>query len=41
MDEGKRPRVAVAGLGRMGLAIAERVLDAGFPLAVYNRTPAK
>jgi 3-hydroxyisobutyrate dehydrogenase-like beta-hydroxyacid dehydrogenase len=25
----------------MGTAMAERVLDAGFPLVVYNRTPAK
>ena len=30
--------VAVLGLGKMGEAIAERVLDAGYPLAVYNRT---
>jgi 3-hydroxyisobutyrate dehydrogenase len=33
--------VAVVGLGRMGLPIAERILDAGFPLSVYNRTAAK
>jgi 3-hydroxyisobutyrate dehydrogenase-like beta-hydroxyacid dehydrogenase len=32
------PRVAVLGLGKMGEALAERVLDAGYPLAVYNRT---
>jgi 3-hydroxyisobutyrate dehydrogenase-like beta-hydroxyacid dehydrogenase len=30
--------VAVVGLGKMGEAIAERVLDGGFPLAVSNRT---
>jgi 3-hydroxyisobutyrate dehydrogenase-like beta-hydroxyacid dehydrogenase len=30
--------VAVLGLGKMGEAVAERVLDAGYPLAVYNRT---
>jgi len=29
------------GLGNMGTAIAERVLDAGYRLVVYNRTPAK
>jgi 3-hydroxyisobutyrate dehydrogenase-like beta-hydroxyacid dehydrogenase len=29
------------GLGNMGTAIAERILDGGFPLAVYNRTPRK
>jgi len=34
-------RVAVAGLGNMGLPIAERILDAGFPLAVFNRTADK
>lgn len=33
-----RPQVAVVGLGKMGLPIAERILDAGFPLAVSNRT---
>jgi 3-hydroxyisobutyrate dehydrogenase-like beta-hydroxyacid dehydrogenase len=32
------PTVAVLGLGKMGEAIAERVLDAGYPLSVYNRT---
>ena len=30
--------VAVIGLGKMGVPIAERILDAGFPLAVWNRT---
>ena len=30
--------VAVVGLGKMGEAIAERILDGGFPLAVSNRT---
>ena len=29
------------GLGHMGTAVAERVLQAGFPLLVYNRTAAK
>jgi 3-hydroxyisobutyrate dehydrogenase len=33
--------VAVVGLGRMGLPIAERLLDGGFPLSVWNRTAAK
>jgi 3-hydroxyisobutyrate dehydrogenase-like beta-hydroxyacid dehydrogenase len=31
----------MVGLGLMGSAIAERLLDAGVPLLVYNRTPAK
>jgi 3-hydroxyisobutyrate dehydrogenase-like beta-hydroxyacid dehydrogenase len=34
-------RIGLAGLGRMGQALAERLLAAGFPLAVYNRTRAK
>jgi 3-hydroxyisobutyrate dehydrogenase-like beta-hydroxyacid dehydrogenase len=38
---GTETRVAVAGLGKMGLAIAERIGDAGYPLAVYNRTPER
>jgi 3-hydroxyisobutyrate dehydrogenase-like beta-hydroxyacid dehydrogenase len=33
--------VAVVGLGNMGLPVAERLLAAGFPLAVFNRTPEK
>ncbi len=33
--------VAVVGLGKMGEAIAERILDAGFPLSVFNRTAAR
>jgi 3-hydroxyisobutyrate dehydrogenase-like beta-hydroxyacid dehydrogenase len=37
----QEPRVAVAGLGKMGLAIAERILDAGYPVAVFNRTAAR
>jgi 3-hydroxyisobutyrate dehydrogenase-like beta-hydroxyacid dehydrogenase len=37
------PRLAVGliGLGNMGTAIAERLLDGGFDLLVYNRTPDK
>ncbi|MDW5594513.1 NAD(P)-dependent oxidoreductase [Conexibacter stalactiti] len=33
-------RIAVLGLGRMGAAIAERLLDAGHELTVWNRSPA-
>jgi 3-hydroxyisobutyrate dehydrogenase-like beta-hydroxyacid dehydrogenase len=33
--------VAVIGLGRMGSRIARRLLDAGYPVVVWNRTPAK
>ena len=38
---GSRPSVAVVGLGHMGLAIAERILDAGYPVAAANRTPGR
>lgn len=38
---GNLPRVAVVGLGRMGLPIAERILDTGHPLSVFNRTASK
>ena len=34
-------RVALLGLGAMGEGMARRLLRAGFPLTVYNRTPAK
>jgi 3-hydroxyisobutyrate dehydrogenase len=34
-------RVAFLGLGAMGLPMCENILAAGFPLTVWNRTPAK
>jgi 3-hydroxyisobutyrate dehydrogenase-like beta-hydroxyacid dehydrogenase len=34
-------KLAFVGLGRMGQAMALRLLAAGFPLTVYNRTPDK
>jgi 3-hydroxyisobutyrate dehydrogenase len=34
-------RVALLGLGTMGIGMAKNLLKAGFPLAVYNRTHAK
>jgi 3-hydroxyisobutyrate dehydrogenase-like beta-hydroxyacid dehydrogenase len=36
-----RPVVGLIGLGNMGTAFAERLLDAGYPLVVSNRTPEK
>lgn len=36
-----RPTVGLIGLGNMGTAVAERLLDGGYDLLVYNRTPAK
>jgi 3-hydroxyisobutyrate dehydrogenase len=34
-------RVALLGLGTMGRGMGQNLLKAGFPLAVYNRTPSK
>jgi 3-hydroxyisobutyrate dehydrogenase len=34
-----RPTVALLGAGAMGAAIAERLLDQGFTVRVWNRTP--
>jgi 3-hydroxyisobutyrate dehydrogenase len=36
-----KPRVAFLGLGIMGSNMARRLQEAGFPLTVYNRNPAK
>jgi 3-hydroxyisobutyrate dehydrogenase len=36
-----RPAIALIGLGNMGRAIAERLLDAGYRVAVFNRTPGR
>ncbi|WP_267191459.1 NAD(P)-dependent oxidoreductase [Parvivirga hydrogeniphila] len=37
----KRPTVAFIGTGVMGAAMARHLLDAGYPLVVFNRTKAK
>ena len=34
-------RIGWVGAGRMGFALAERLLRAGIKLSVYNRTRAK
>ena len=34
-------RVAILGLGTMGIGMAKNLLKAGFPLTVYNRTRSK
>ena len=34
-------RIGVAGLGRMGAAMAERLIAVGHEVHVWNRTPAK
>lgn len=36
-----RPAVGLIGLGNMGAAMAERILAAGLPLVVHNRSPGK
>jgi 3-hydroxyisobutyrate dehydrogenase-like beta-hydroxyacid dehydrogenase len=36
-----RPRIGIAGLGRMGAPIAANILAAGFPTSVWNRSPEK
>src|SRR5258707_3631838 len=36
-----KPRVAFLGLGIMGSGMANRLLAAGFPLSVYNRSPER
>lgn len=38
---GTRPTVGWIGAGRMGFQLAKRLLDAGYDVAVYNRTRAK
>lgn len=40
-DPGRTPAIGFIGLGRMGRAIAARLLAAGHPLAIYNRSPGK
>jgi 3-hydroxyisobutyrate dehydrogenase-like beta-hydroxyacid dehydrogenase len=37
----EKPKVALVGLGSMGSAIAERILEAHYPLSVYNRSPGR
>ncbi|MDQ2812959.1 MAG: NAD(P)-dependent oxidoreductase [Actinomycetota bacterium] len=37
----EQPRVGWIGAGRMGLQMASRLLDAGYDVAVYNRTASK
>ena len=41
MEQPRRKSVGVIGLGLLGTALAERLLAAGFPTVVYNRTQEK
>ena len=36
-----RPTIGLIGLGNMGTAVAERLLDAGYDLVVFNRSPGR
>jgi len=38
---GNPPRIGWIGVGRMGAALVRRLLDAGYQVAVYNRTRSK
>src|SRR5690348_651641 len=38
---GDQPRIGWIGAGRMGALLATRLLQAGYDVAVYNRTRAK
>jgi 3-hydroxyisobutyrate dehydrogenase-like beta-hydroxyacid dehydrogenase len=40
-NDGQQQRIGWIGVGRMGLAMCERLLDAGHTLTVWNRTPDK
>lgn len=41
MTERAGATVGFAGLGRMGTPMARRILEAGFPLVVWNRSPER
>jgi 3-hydroxyisobutyrate dehydrogenase len=41
MNPISKPSVTLLGLGIMGSGMAHRLLSAGFPLTLYNRTPEK
>ena len=34
-------KIALLGLGLMGMGMAGRLLEAGYPISVWNRTPEK
>jgi 3-hydroxyisobutyrate dehydrogenase-like beta-hydroxyacid dehydrogenase len=38
MQQGERPTIAVLGMGKMGQALAGRLLDQGWPLRLWNRS---
>ena len=36
-----KPRIGFIGLGSMGLGMASRLAESGYPIAVYNRTRSR
>lgn len=36
-----KPQIAYLGLGGMGAAMSKRLLEAGYPLTVWNRSAGK
>ncbi len=36
-----KPRIAFIGIGLMGSRMATRLLNAGYPVSIYNRSPEK
>ncbi|MCU1556397.1 MAG: 6-phosphogluconate dehydrogenase, NAD-binding [Microbacteriaceae bacterium] len=41
MNSAHKPRIGWIGAGRMGFEMARRLLDAGYEVAIYNRTQSK
>jgi len=41
MTDGEQPRVGLIGLGRMGRALAERLVEQGVPVIAWNRTAGR
>jgi 3-hydroxyisobutyrate dehydrogenase len=41
MNSAHKPRIGWIGAGRMGFEMARRLLDAGYDVAIYNRTKSK
>lgn len=40
-EKKKKPSVGFIGMGHMGSAMAQRLLEAGYLLTIYDRTPAR
>jgi 3-hydroxyisobutyrate dehydrogenase-like beta-hydroxyacid dehydrogenase len=40
-EQVRKPSTGFIGMGYMGSSMARRLLDAGYPLTAYDRTPAR